>query len=435
MRHPLWTAALVCAASAAVPALHAQPAQAPQPAAQPSPGGSAAETPAFKQEELDQMLAPIALYPDDLITQILMATTYPLEIVQADRWVKANESLKGDAAARALEAQQWDASVKSLVNFPDILSMLSEKLDWTKKVGDAFIGQQQQVMATIQSLRAKAKETGALESNEHQNVQVQQEGGTQTIVIEPSDPDIIYVPAYNPTVVYGAWPYPAYPPYPYHPPNYYPAATAALSFGVGVAAGYAWGYAWGHSDWGHGDVDIDVNRNYNRNTNINRDNFRSNTGQTWRHDAGHRGSVPYRNQAAAQRYGGQSAAQAAQARESFRGYSGSSRIDRSAAGGIQRSPSTALGAGGGGGAGAQRQAAGSRTAAGGSALSGIDRGGSAAAMQSQRGRSSMGGASYSGGTRSAGSAPRSSPSRSSAGAARAGGGARGGGGRGGGGRR
>ncbi len=191
------------------------------------------------------MLAPIALYPDSLLTQVLMATTYPLEIVMADRWVKAHKDLKGDAAAKALEAETWDPSVKSLVTTPPVLEMLSTKLDWTQKMGDAFIGQQKEVLDTIQKLRAKAKENGQLESNENTKVGTEQQGSTQVITIESANPTVIYVPSYNPTVVYGSWPYPSYPPYPYYPPGYV-AGGAALGFACGVA----WGYAWGHCNWG-----------------------------------------------------------------------------------------------------------------------------------------------------------------------------------------
>ena len=175
------------------------------------PGVFAQDTgakPTFKQEELDQMLAPIALYPDSLLTQILMASTYPLEVVQAERWAKQNKDMKGDALAKALEAQPWDPSVKSLVNFPQVLTMMSEKLDWTQKVGDAFLAQQKDVMATVQKLRAKAEAAGNLKTTKEQVVKVEKE----IIIIEPASPQVIYVPTYNPTVVYGAWPYPAYPP-------------------------------------------------------------------------------------------------------------------------------------------------------------------------------------------------------------------------------
>ena len=192
-----------------------------QPAAPAPAGGEGAATAGDKlsQEQLDQLVAPIALYPDDLLSQVFMASTYPLEIVQADRWVKAHKDLKGDALDKALAEQSWDASVKSLVQFPDVLSMMSEKLDITSKLGDAFIAQQKDVMDAVQRLRAKAKDAGNLQSNQQQTVIINQAPAgaatPQTIVIQPAQPEVVYVPQYNPTVVYGAWPYPAYPPYPY----------------------------------------------------------------------------------------------------------------------------------------------------------------------------------------------------------------------------
>ena len=232
-----------------------------------------ADKPAFKPEELEQMLAPIALYPDSLLTQMLMASTYPLEVVQADRWVKQNKDVKGDALTTALEAQSWDASVKSLVNFPPVVAMMSENLDTTVKIGDAFIGQQKDVMATIQKLRGKAQETGNLKTTPEQKVVVEQQDNTPAIVIQAANPQVVYIPTYSPTVYYATWPYPAYPPAPYYPPGY--VAGRALAFGAGVAMGAAWGYAWGHSNWHGGNVDIDVHRNANFNTNINRSKYQA----------------------------------------------------------------------------------------------------------------------------------------------------------------
>jgi len=162
-------------------------------------GGGGDKT--FKQEELDQLVAPIALYPDSLLTQILMASTYPLEVVQADRWAKQNKDLKGDALAKGLEAQPWDPSVKSLVNFAQVLAMMSEKLDWTQKLGDAFLAQQKDVMGSVQKLRAKAQASGNLKTTKEQVVKVEQE----TIIIEPASPQVIYVPAYNPTRGMRRW--------------------------------------------------------------------------------------------------------------------------------------------------------------------------------------------------------------------------------------
>ena len=177
-------------------------------AAPPGIFGQQADQPVFKPEELEQILAPVALYPDSLLAQILMASTYPLEVVQADRWAKQNTTLKGDALTAALEKQPWDPSVKSLVNFPQVLAMMSEKLDWTQKLGDAFLAQQKEVMASVQTLRKRAADAGTLKTTEEQKVIIEQE----TIVIQSASPQVVYVPAYNPTVVYGTWAYPSYPP-------------------------------------------------------------------------------------------------------------------------------------------------------------------------------------------------------------------------------
>ena len=201
------------------------------------------------------MVAPIALYPDSLVSQILMASTYPLEVVEAARWVKANKTLKGDALTAALEQQTWDPSIKSLVNFPQVLAMMNQKLDLTQRLGDAFLAQHKDVLDAIQQLRAKAQAQGNLKTTKEQTVLVEQPAAQTTVVeqpaaqttvikIEPANPQVVYVPTYNPTVVYGAWLYPAYPPYAYYPPGYV-ATTAAFSFAAGVALSAAWGYAWG----------------------------------------------------------------------------------------------------------------------------------------------------------------------------------------------
>lgn len=281
----------------------------------------------FKQEELDQLLAPIALYPDSLLAQIFMASTYPLEIVEAGRWSKANTKLTGDELSKALEKQGWDPSVKSLVNFPQVLDMMSEKLDWTQKMGDAFLAQQEEVMATVQILRGKAQEAGNLKSSDEQKVIVEKE----TIIIESASPQVVYVPTYNPTVVYGHWWYPSYPPYYYYPPGYV-AGAALFSFGVGVAVGVAWGYAWGGCNWRRGNVNIDINRNINRNRHINRKKYRNKAGAgkggrgDWKHNPQHRKGVSYRDKNTARQYD-RGAAKNAQARENFRGRAEKGRQD------------------------------------------------------------------------------------------------------------
>ena len=244
--------------------------------------------PSFKTEELQQLVAPIALYPDDLLTNVLVASTYPLEVVQAARWRKepTNAKLKGDALVKALEAKDWDPSVKGLVQVPDVLQTMSDKLEWTQKLGNAFLAQQDGVMDAIQFLRKKADEAGNLKSNKQQKV-VKQE---KVIVIQSASPEIIYVPVYLPTVVYGSWWYPSYPPY-YWPPPYGGAFVSGFFWGAGFAiANNAWG--WGHCNWGNHNIDIDINR-YN-NINVNRTKITSNK---WEHNPAHRGAVPYQNKA------------------------------------------------------------------------------------------------------------------------------------------
>jgi uncharacterized membrane protein YgcG len=380
--------------------------------------GQQADQPAFKQEELEQILAPIALYPDSLLAQILMASTYPLEVVQADRWAKQNQNLKGDALAAALEKQAWDPSVKSLVNFPQVLAMMSEKLDWTQTLGDAFLEQQKDVMETVQTLRQKAVEAGNLKSTKEQQVIVEKE----TIVIESASPQVVYVPTYNPTVVYGAWPYPAYPPAYYYPPGYV-AGTALFSFGVGMAVGAAWGYAWGDCDWHGGDVDIDIDRNTNINRNIDRGKYATQYqgGQgKWQHNAEHRKGVSYRDQATAQKYQRASTNEAVRSRENFRGYAEAGRQDIARGGADQARGRQDAGQRGGVESRAATREAGSRDLSGqkSSAFSGMDRGGSQARDYSRRGSSSRQ-------SMSAGS--RSSGGFSGAGSRGGGGGGRGGG--------
>jgi hypothetical protein len=280
----------------------------------------ATKAPTFKPEELEQIVAPIALYPDSVLAQVFMASTYPLEIVQAARWSKEHPDVKGDALQKEMQKQSWDASVKSLTYFPDVLAMMNEKLDWTQKLGDAFLAQQKDVMDAVQRLRAKAKAEGNLESSKEQTVRTEPApagASTTTIIyVEPADPQVVYVPTYNPVVVYGAWPYPAYPPYYYYPPGYV-AATSFFSFTFGVAVG---GALWGNCNWGHSDVDIDINRQNNFNNINTGDRGTGNRGnQKWEHNSEHRKGAQYRDSATQQKYGKASDRQAQQSREQYRG--------------------------------------------------------------------------------------------------------------------
>lgn len=242
--------------------------------------------------QLDQMLAPIALYPDQLLTQILMAATYPLEVVEADRWVRQpdNAALTGEALDAALKPQPWAPSVKSLVPFPQLLHMMDDNLSWTEQLGDAFLADEARVMDAVQRLRRQAKEAGHLDSTAQQTVQTQ---GSH-IVIVPAAPDVVYVPVYDPYYVYGPWPYPAYPPY------YFTGY-----FGLSVSGGFGWfGFSivqplwgWGDWDWNRGYVVISPLR-YNA-LNVGR---RPVDHDRWRHDPWHRHGVPYPSAGVRERY-------------------------------------------------------------------------------------------------------------------------------------
>jgi hypothetical protein len=268
----------------------------------------------FGQEELDQMLAPIALYPDSLLAQVLMAATYPLEVVQAERWAKANRNLKGDQLNDALDQKNWDPSVKALAPFPQVLSMMSERLEWTQKLGDIFLDQQDEVMDTVQKLRGKAVATGDLRDTQEQKVIA--EGND--IEIEPANPEEVYVPVYYPDMVYGPWWYPDFPPLFFlPPPGMVIAFHGGMGFGRRIAVGKAWGYAWGHWDWRNHYVNVNIDRhiNINRNISITRENIQT---TRWQHDMSHRKGVSYRNEAIRERYG--QSARGAESRRNFRGF-------------------------------------------------------------------------------------------------------------------
>jgi hypothetical protein len=214
----------------------------------------------LKPAQLDQLVAPIALYPDALLSEVLMASTYPLEVVEAERWISANKNLKGDQLKAAVDKQDWDASIKSLVATPSVLDMMSTKLDWTQKLGDAVIAQQADVMDAIQRLRTKAQANNKLQSTPQQKVTVRQDQGRQIIEIAPTDPGTMYVPYYDPSVVYGDWPYPDYPPYYWPAPGYIAAGLIAtgIAFGAGYAlARWAGGGFWGGNvNWNNNNITI-----------------------------------------------------------------------------------------------------------------------------------------------------------------------------------
>jgi hypothetical protein len=256
----------------------------------------AVEPPKFTKEELTQMLAPIALYPDSLLSDILMASTYPIEVVEAERWLKENQNLKGDDLDKALQEKTWDSSVKSLCYFPDVLNAMSDKLDQTTKLGDAFLSQQEDVMNTVQELRSKAQEQGNLKTTKEQKVIVEKD----VIQVEPADPAVIYVPVYNPLYVYGPWWYPAYPPYYWYYPPGFVITGGYIGFGPGIFFGFGL-FSWSWFDWHHHHIYIDSHktRRFNRFDRGKRDYDR----HVWRHKPDHRRGVAYRDRATSQRFG------------------------------------------------------------------------------------------------------------------------------------
>jgi Protein of unknown function (DUF3300) len=266
----------------------------------------------LKPEQLEALVAPIALYSDSLLSTVLMASTYPLEIVQAERWLTHNKSLSGDALKAAADKQAWDGSVKALIATPPVLAMMSSELDWTQKLGDAVLAQQTDVMDAIQRLRLRAQDNGKLTTTPEQKVTVEQQDNRRTVVIEQPSDDMVFVPAYDPGVVYGAWPYPDYPPSYWGYPDYWgygAIGAGALARGLWFGAGYGlgrWGsgnWAWGgRVNWGNGNLVRNWPRATPYNvTNIN--NIGNNIGNNWQHNPAHRGGVRYNNANVQQRFG------------------------------------------------------------------------------------------------------------------------------------
>jgi hypothetical protein len=264
------------------------------------PGWTQSEAPTYSKEQLDQLLAPIALYPDSLLTQVLMAATYPAQVSEAVSWSASHPNDKGDAAVTKAEGQGWEPAVTSLVAFPQVLATMGQKPEWVQDLGDAFLAQPNDTMDAVQRLRRAAQAAGQLKSNEQQKVVIENPTPQQSvIVIQPAQPQVVYVPMYNPTVVYGAWPYPSYPPYYIPPPPGYYVGNALLTgmaFGAGLAITNS---LWGGYNWGRNDVNINVNRynniNVNRKLDVNQNNFTHNS-------AGRKG-VPYRDAKVDQKYG------------------------------------------------------------------------------------------------------------------------------------
>jgi hypothetical protein len=351
------------------------------------------------------------------LAQTLVASTYPLELVQLQQWLVKHKDLKDKALADSIGKQPWDPSIQSMAAVPEVVERLANDIQWTTDLGNAFLAQQTDVMDAVQRMRKKAQEKGALESNEQQKVETKVVEEKTIIIVESANPEVIYVPSYSPTVVYGA----AYPYYPY-PPIYYPpyyAGAAFVSFGVGFMWGAAWGGSCCHCGWGGGNVNINVNNNFNQ---INHHGGGSGGSGNWQHNPSHRGGAPYGDKATSKKYGGGGRGASSGARPS------TSDVSR----GLQQG-----GAGNRGGASVSNRAGGGRTGGAGSPSvsnraggSGSRGGGDKIGNRSISKGSGSRSSGFSGGSRGySGSSARSSSSRGASSMGSRGGGSRGGGGR------
>jgi len=272
---------------------------------------AAPEAPRWSPEELSNIVAPIALYPDLLLSEVLAASTYPLELTEAQQWMRQNANLRGQQLVEAAKQQNWDPSVQALVAFPDVMNMLTRDVQWTTDLGNAFLSDQAEVMDAIQRLRASARANGRLTNTPQQRVTNEQENGQSAIVIQPTDPQVVYTPVYNPEYVWGPPAYGAYPPLGYPSPGYgiyygVGAFLGGLFTGLLSFGGWGWGLSWlshglflnglffSHFGFhGYGGYGFHSGGSYV-------------TRAPWVHDPGHRLGVPYGNRAAGARYAGRS---------------------------------------------------------------------------------------------------------------------------------
>jgi Protein of unknown function (DUF3300) len=368
-----------------------QDAPPPPPAEQgPPPEQPGPPPPPLTPDQLQNLVAPIALYPDTLLSQILVASTYPIEVVEAQQWLAQHRNLTGQQLMDAAQQQNWDPSVQALVAFPDVLTRLNQDIRWTTDLGNAFLSQQADVMKAVQQLRAKAEANGKLQSTRQENVTTQSENGQTAIDIAPANPGEIYIPNYNPEWVWGP------PVYGYYPALYYPPIGVGFSFFPAVDLGFyfggGWGL-WGGFGWGWGPNwfadDIILNDHFFHRYGFS--DYHRHLGGVWSHNPEHRLGVPYPNRAVANRFGGAAGFRGA---EGFRGTEGSRGVEnfRGSAGfrGEQTSRGNAFAA-----RPETHFAAPERNFSGRSAFGGIQNGG-VTRMQSDHGFSSMGHSSFGG---------------------------------------
>ena len=409
----------------------------PPPLLQAASTQSSDQVPKIPPDQLDSLVAPIALYPDPLLAQTLAASTYPLELIQLQQWLLKSPGLKDKALADAVAKEPWDPSIQAMAGLPDVVKRLADDIQWTTDLGNAFLAQQSDVMDAVQRMRKKAQDNGNLKSTEQQRVETKVIENKSVIVVEQGDPQVVYVPSYDPVVVWGPPLYP-YPPI-YYPPAGYYAAGLAISFGVGVMMGAFWSGGWGWGcGWSNNNININNNNNFNRNSNIGGGNRVSNLparggdrlggdrgnfggggrgDASWKHNPQHRGGAPYRDRATADRFGGTTrgdslANRQAGARQQLGRQGGNLPSNRAGGNGLSNRTGGGLGAGnrlGGGpnsigGRDLTRGGGGNRDAFGGGSRGSGGYNGSSARASSNRGSSSMG--SRGGGFRGGGGSAR-----------------------------
>jgi len=351
------------------------------PGDQGAPADQGPPPPPLSPQQLDDLVAPIALYPDTILSQILAASTYPIEVVEAQQWLQQNRGLKGQQLLDAAKQQNWDPSVQALVVFPDVLTRLNQDVRWTTDLGNAFLAQQADVMHAVQDLRAKAEANGKLKSTPQETVTTQSQNGQSAIQILPPNPEVVYVPVYNPEWVWGP------PLFGYYPPLFYPGIDVGFGFYPGIDLGFyfggGWGL-WGGFGWGWGPNwfggGIFVNGNFFHRYGF--ADYHPGLGGAWAHNPAHRLGVAYPNRAVASRFGGAAGARGAAAyrggAEGFRGAAGA----RGAEG--FRGAEAGRGEAGGRSFAARPEAPASHSAFGGIQNGGVTR------MQSDHGFSSIG---------------------------------------------
>lgn len=275
-------------------------AQTPPPPAVPPPPSAQPPAQLLPPDQLDDLVAPIALYPDSILSQILVASTYPLEVVEAEQWLQQNRNLSGQQLLDAARQQNWDASIQALAVFPDVMTRLNQDIRWTTDLGNAFLAQQADVMSAVQRMRARAEANGKLHSTPQDTVQTQTQNGQTAITIDPANPQVIYVPVYNPAYIWGP------PIYGFYPPLYYPAVGFGFSFLPGISIGaYFGGFGiWGGLGWGWGPNwfggTIIVNNHFFHRYGFHE--FHGPANGVWVHNPEHRLGVPYANRAVANRF-------------------------------------------------------------------------------------------------------------------------------------